>query len=133
MDAGRAVTGMQEVIRVFSEARSKIEATFGRQSSEGIVSAVLRGEKPREGVVATGEEYFVHGIGYTVVLQNGGQVHLDSWEGGDILSIYDIQRFLVTSQADPVPDIDNITSACEDMCLEGLLVKAEGRKYLLPR
>jgi hypothetical protein len=127
------MTSVREVVHIFREARLRIEATFGRESAKDIVSAVVQGAKPRERFITGGEEYFVHGIGYTVVLPNGGQVHLDSSRNGDILSVYDIQQFFTTSLVEAAPGIDEITSSCDELCMEGLLVKAEGRKYLLPR
>jgi hypothetical protein len=127
------MTSIRGVIHIFRESRSRIEATFGKESAKDIVLAVVQGEKAREGVIATGEEYFIHGVGYTVVLPNAGQVHVDSSRNGDILSVYDIQQFFTTSLMEEAPDIEKITIACEELCLEGLLAKAEGRKYLLPR
>jgi hypothetical protein len=128
------VTSIREVVHIFREARSRIEETFGRESAKDIVSAVVQGEKPREGITASGEEYFVHGVGYTVVLPNGGQVHMDSSrDGGEIFSVYDMQLFFTTSLVELPPSVDVITRSCEELCMEGLLVKVEGGDYLLPR
>ena len=80
----------------FAEAKAAIESPFDVMSAAEIVSAVLQGRMPREGRCVNGLEYFVHGVGYTIMIDSGGQVHFDGGDGGigDVFSAYDIQEFL---------------------------------------
>ncbi len=113
-DTREAVT---DALASFAQAKRDIELTFSVGSAADIVSAVLKGRKAREGSTLSGLEYFVHGIGYTVVVPSGGQVHFDSGGHGegDVFSAYDIQLFLETSGRAQLPTIEGIRTILNDL------------------
>ncbi len=84
-----------DALALFLQAKKDIELTFSVGSAAEIVSAVLKGRKAREGRTLSGREYFVHGIGYTVVMPSGGNVHFDSGDRGegDVFSVHDVRFF----------------------------------------
>jgi hypothetical protein len=125
-DIREAVVG---ALAAFVLAKSAIELTFDATSATEIVSAVLKGQKAREGRCVNGLEYFVHGIGYTVVTPSGGQVHYDSGDAGegDVFSANDIRFFLETSQHMPVPAIDDIKRILNDLRSSGIVLQFRNR------
>jgi proline racemase len=124
---------VSRALDAYQMARSEMEDAFNTNSTTAIVSAVNRGEKARQGALSNDLEYFVHGIGYTVTLPSGGQVHIDSAPGGDSFSVYDIQQFIETSGEGRAPDISVIANVCEEKVRNGELLAISEWKYLLPR
>jgi len=124
---------ISRALDAYRMARSQMEHDFNAESTSTIISQVNRGEKPREGTLSNGLEYFVHGIGYTVTLPSGGQVHIDSAPEGDSFSVYDLQLFIETSGEEPVPGISAIADTCNEKVRDGELSSISEWKYLLPR
>jgi hypothetical protein len=118
-------------IASFSEAKEAMEAEFGLVGAPAIVHSVLKGAVPREGKLRDGSEYFVHGIGYTVVSSGAGQAHIDGSNIGDLFSVYDLSFYMETSGVDPVPDIEDLEAVLEGMAECGKLQKAGPKKYLI--
>jgi hypothetical protein len=118
-----------DALALFLQAKRDLELTFSAGSASEIVSAVLKGQKTREGHTLNGLEYFVHGIGYTVVMSSGGNIHFDSGDRGegDVFSAHDIQFFLETSGRNPVPAIDEIKSVLNDLNSSGILSRYGNR------
>jgi hypothetical protein len=85
---------------------------------------------PREGHLANGSGYFVHGVGYTVVTESGGEVHLDAGDNGaeDVFSVHDIHAFLETSGCDNVPTIETIRDSLNQLEAAGKILR-EGRRF----
>jgi hypothetical protein len=137
VEAEVIVTGAGELVSrtldAYRLARSKMEGAFAASSASAIVSEVNRGERARQGKLPDGLEYFVHGIGYTVTLPAGGQVHIDSSPDGDSLSIYDIQHFMETSGEENVPGLTAITDVCDEKVRSGELSAISEWQFLLPR
>jgi hypothetical protein len=123
---------LDQVLVSFAQARAAIKATFGVGSAPEIVAAVLHGERSRNGVCNNGWEYYVHGVGYTVVLPSGGQVHLDGSEQGDFFTAYDVSFFLETEEGLDKIDAVTVKAWCETMCERNLLCRAGESKYSLP-
>jgi hypothetical protein len=121
-----AVTG---ALVSFVQAKLDIELTFAVASAADIVSAVLKGRKACEGRTLNGLEYFVHGIGYTVVVSSEGHVHFDSGDPGegDVFSAYDILLFMETSGHLPLPAIEGVKSVLNDLSSEGALMRFRNR------
>jgi hypothetical protein len=115
------------------EARAAMEATFGVTGAPAIVSAVLKGVRPRTGRCLNGLEYFVHGIGYTVVFPSGGQAHIDGGPTGDIFSVYDLSFFLETLDDDPVPSSEALTVELDALVSAGELSQVAVGKFAVPR
>jgi len=124
---------VSSALDAFRMARSQMEDAFHADSTSAIISAVNRGEKPRRGKLPDGLEYFVHGIGYTVSLPSGGEIHIDSAPGGDSFSVYDIQQFVETSGEERDLDTSAIANVCEGKARSGELTALSEWKYLLPR
>ena len=122
---------VQATIASLASAREAIEGEFGLVGAPAIVHSVLKGLVPRQGQLSGGSEYFVHGIGYTVVFPNEGPAHIDGSNLGDLFSVYDLSFYLETSGIDPVPDIEELEAVLDDMVESGALRKAGPRKYLL--
>jgi hypothetical protein len=133
MTVASPAESVSRALDVFRMARSQMEGAFNANSTRAIISAVHRGEKPRQGTLPDGLEYFVHGIGYTIALPSGGQIHIDSAPDGDSLSVYDIQQFIETSAEERAPDISAIATVCEEKVRKGELLAMSEWKYLLPR
>jgi hypothetical protein len=116
-------------LAVFAQAKQDIELTFSAGSAADIVSAVLKGRQDRQGRTLNGLEYFVHGIGYTVVVPAGGQVHVDSGDPGegDVFSAYDIRLFLESSGHAPLPTIDDIRLVLNGLHSKGALMRFRNR------
>ncbi|MGY0234419.1 DUF6896 domain-containing protein [Longispora urticae] len=116
----------------FRKAREHIFEAFGKPSASELVSAVLAGEIPRRGKLPNGLEYFVHGIGYTVVLGTGSHVHVDASEMGDSFSVYDIDFFFKSDDAEIIaPELLTITEICDRLVIGGTLGKVGERHYVL--
>jgi hypothetical protein len=124
---------VSRALDAYRMARSEMEGAFNTNSTTSIISAVNRGERSRQGALSNDLEYFVHGIGYTVTLPSGGQVHIDSAPDGDSFSVYDIQQYIETSGEGRAPDISVIASVCEEKVRNGELSAISEWKYLLPR
>ena len=107
---------------------------FQLQSTAEIVSAVVRGEAPREGDLGNGYTYFVHGVGYTVVFPSEAQAHIDASDAGDMFTMYDVRHFLRTAEDPPmeVPDLDEIEAACDRLVEQGVLERTRPGDYVLP-
>lgn len=112
----------------FLQAKAAIERTFAAGSAPEIVAAVLQGRMPRQGRCDNGLEYFVHGVGYTVVTDSGGPVHIDGTEAGDVVSVYDLRAFFESAEIDHVPNVEDIRIACNELRSEGILHEV-GRRY----
>lgn len=119
-----------DVLASFVQAKQDIERTFGLASAADLVAAVLKGRKARVGRTLDGLEYFVHGIGYTVVVPSGGQAHFDSGDHGegDVFSAYDILLFMETSGHVPLPPVDGVKAVLNDLSSEGKLMRF-GNRY----
>lgn len=122
---------VQASIAAFAEAKAAMEVEFGLVGAPVIVRSVLKGAVPRHGKLRGGSEYFVHGIGYTVVYSGGGQAHIDGSQLGDLFSVYDLSFYMETSGIDPVPDIEELVAVLEGMTESGELRKAEPKKYFI--
>jgi hypothetical protein len=117
----------------FLSARDCVEGTFGVRGAENIVAGVLRGDHHRKGTCADGSEYLVHGVGYTVVLLGGGQVHIDAGANGlDVITSFDIQFFLETAPPGVETDIVEIEEQCSLLVDRGFLGRVTSRRYSLP-
>lgn len=129
MVTDRAREAVMDALASFVQAKRDIELTFAAGSTEEIVSAVLKGRKAREGRTLGRLDYFVHGVGYTVVVPSGGQVHFDAGElgQGDVFSAYDIKVFLETSGNASQPDVESIKQVLMDLHSAEMLVRFGSR------
>lgn len=123
---------LDEALRCFVQASAAVKATFHADSASGIVAAVLQGERARNGVCDNGWEYFVHGVGYTVVVPSGGQVHFDGSVQGDFFTAYDMSFFSETVDGADKVDVATVNVWCETMCERGSLRRVGKFKYSLP-
>jgi hypothetical protein len=125
---------VERAIGGFSAASAAIKVTFNAESAPEIVSAVLKGRKPRNGVCDNGWEYYVHGVGFTVVLPSGGQAHFDGSKQGDFFTAHDIAFFLETAEGFDEISLQAIQSSCETMCERGIIRCLGDAKYsLMPK
>jgi hypothetical protein len=115
----------------FRNAKNAIEETFEASRAPEIVSAVLSHSFPRNGTCSNGYAYTVHGIGYTVTLPDGGEVHLDGSPEGDCFTVYDLELFFETSSEFHEMNIGEIERECSRMEGEGLLRKTRTGVYVL--
>ncbi|MEU9122471.1 hypothetical protein AB0C96_21860 [Streptomyces sp. NPDC048506] len=115
----------------FREAKKAIEETFNASSAPEIVAAVLRHDLPRDGVCANGFSYSVHGIGYTVTLPDGGQVHLDGSRDGDFFKVYGLAFYLESSSKFEEMDISAIKHECAILVERGEIHQGRKGDYYL--
>jgi hypothetical protein len=114
----------------FREAKVAIGTSFSADSAAEIVSAVVNGKMPRRGRCSNGLEYFVHGVGYTVITEAGGQAHIDSCGAdGDCFSVYDVRFFMETAGFETVPDIADIRSACQRLATSGVVRQLDPNRF----
>ena len=121
---------VQASIAAFASAKAAMEAQFGLVGAPAIVRSVLKGMVPRQGKLRDGSEYFVHGIGYTVVFSDEGQAHIDE-DLGDLFSVYDLSLHMQTSGVGPVPGIEELEAVLEVMTESGNLRKGGPKRYLI--
>jgi hypothetical protein len=131
-DLEQVVTPALDGFRVGKRA---MEQHFGVSSTSGIVEAVLQGGMPRQGQTGDGLEYFVHGVGYTVTLPDGGEVHIDAERsGGDCFKVYDVCQYLETSGRIETCDIEQVRAVLAQQVAGGELRTAgQGYYVLVPR
>jgi hypothetical protein len=126
---------VQTVIESFRVARAKMNAASGGADATAAVLAVRQGLIPREGVLDDGLEYFVHGVGYTVVMPSEAQAHIDAGSAGDMFTNHDIRTYLRTAEDGqlPVLTIEEIRDATDKLSSDGKLVELiEGMEFALP-
>jgi hypothetical protein len=121
---------VRSAVDAFYQARAVMADGFSVQSASAVVSAVLDGSKPRKGKCVNGWDYFVHGVGYTVVLPSEAQLHIDAGKSTDVISLYDI-RFYLESLGCDVPELADLRGQCEALVREGVLGALDGTKYEL--
>jgi len=122
---------LTEALNDFRKAKRAIEETFEASSAPEIVSAVLSHSLPRSGTCSNGFDYSVHGIGYTVTLPDGGEVHLDGSRQGDCFTLYDLELYFETSSRFEEMDVEDIERECSLMTEQGVLQKIRTGVYLL--
>jgi hypothetical protein len=122
---------MYRMLESFTKASAAIRATFSADSAPQIVAAVLKGEMPRNGTCINGWDYYVHGVGFTVVLPSGGQVHFDGSAYGDFFTIHDVTFFLETSEELDEIGLPLVRAWCETMCEQNKLRCLGDAKYSL--
>jgi hypothetical protein len=122
---------VQASIASFVSAKEAMEAEFGLVGAPAIVHSVLKGTVPRQGKLRGGSEYFVHGIGYTVVFSDEGQAHIDGSDLGDLFSVYDLSFYMETSGVGPVSGIEELEAVLDGMVESGELRKAGPKKYFI--
>src|SRR5690606_35580889 len=103
--------------------RSAISQTFGVTSVPDIVQSVLSGEMPRQGFCSNGWSYFVHGVGFTVVTPEEGQIHMDGSPEGDCFSIYDMALFLETAEMVEQVDAAEVEKQCARLAELGEIIR----------
>lgn len=116
------MSDLSDAVAAFRAAKAAIHATFGGTDATAIVRSVRQGDRPRNGHCANGWEYFVHGIGYTVVLPGGRQAHIDASKDGDVFTRYDIAFFAER-------DVDPAELAA--LAASGTLRAAPGHRYFV--
>lgn len=116
------------------DARRLVADVFGVSSASSLVRRVLDGEIHRQGHLPNGLEYFVHGVGYTVVFDNGAQAHLDACDsdsdGGDCFTVYDVRGFLQDT-SERVPSLESVREVCDEWVARGQLGMSGGATYLV--
>jgi hypothetical protein len=123
---------IEAALASFAEAKAAIEETFCVVGAPEIVSAVLAGSRPRQGLCAGGLEYFVHGIGYTVVFPDGGQIHIDGdASGDDVFSCYDMSFFLESSSKASL-SAREIQDLLDELVGSDRLRRAGSKKFIVP-
>ncbi|MEV8636329.1 hypothetical protein AB0395_32215 [Streptosporangium sp. NPDC051023] len=122
---------IEAALASFAEAKAAIEETFGVVGAPEIVNAVLAGSRPRQGRCTNGLEYFVHGIGYTVVFPDDAQVHIDGDESGDdVFSLYDMLFFLENS-GKTSPSAREVQDLLDELVASDQLRRAGGDKFVV--
>lgn len=124
---------VEHALASFEEARRVIERTFGASSASDIVAKVLRGEMPRNGLCDNGLEYMVHGVGYTVVLTSGAQVHIDSGGDSDCFTLYDLRFYLQDAETGNAPSVADLAEVCEVLSRAGRLRRVDEIGFELGR
>ncbi|MFC8850353.1 MULTISPECIES: DUF6896 domain-containing protein [unclassified Micromonospora] len=124
-EVSSAIDGLLHARRLVAEA-------FGVSSASSLVRRVLDGEVPRQGHFLNGLEYFVHGVGYTVVYDSGAQAHLDACDGdgGDCFTVYDVRGFL-RDTCDQVPSLESIREVCNEWVARGQLSMSGEATYMV--
>ena len=122
---------VSRAIDCFREARAAIRETFSIVSAAEVVGRVLSHEIPRYGYCRNGLEYYVHGVGYTVILRNGAQVHIDSVGERDCFSIYDLRNFLEEDTEEDSPSIPELERVCADLVDSGELSRVGAITFAL--
>lgn len=114
------------------DARRLVADVFGVSSASSLVRRVLDGEVPRQGHFPNGLEYFVHGVGYTVVFDDGAQAHLDACDGdgGDCFTVYDVRGFL-QDKCEQVPSLESIREVCDEWVARGQLGVSGTATYMV--
>ncbi|NIL58212.1 DUF6896 domain-containing protein [Salinispora arenicola] len=114
------------------DARRLVADVFGVSSASSLVRRVLDGEIHRQGHFPNGLEYFVHGVGYTVVFDNGAQAHLDACDGdgGDCFTVYDARGFLQDT-SERVPSLESVREVCDEWVARGQLGMSGEATYLV--
>jgi hypothetical protein len=121
---------IQSAVATFLQVRGLIADSLGSASATALVSAVLSGAVARRGTCKNGWEYFVHGVGYTVVTAAGGQVHIDGSDAGDVFSVYDI-RFYLDGIGCAVPSVDMIRRECDRLEASRSIERVDEIRYAL--
>ena len=113
-------------------ARRLVADAFGVTSASGLVRRVRDGEIPRHGRLPNGMEYLVHGIGYTVVYNDGRGAHLDACDGGagDCFKAYDVRQILQDICVQ-VPSLELIRQVCDDWVARGRLGTSGEATYMV--
>ncbi|RMI45548.1 DUF6896 domain-containing protein [Streptomyces triticirhizae] len=120
-------------LNAFRAGREAMARHFGAASAAHFLRAVLDGARPREGTTSEGLEYFVHGVGYTITLADGGEVHLDAERsGGECFKAYDICLYLETAGHVACPDAAPVRAELRRRAQRGELVAVDHGAYLLP-
>jgi hypothetical protein len=124
-----ATAEVRAAVAVFHDLKAAVEHHLGVTSTKELVSRVIHGAAPRRGTLPGGEEYFVHGSGYTVTTRTGAPVHIDGC-GGDAscFKTWDIRSYLRDTDADDV-SLDEIAATCVDLVAEGVLREAGDATY----
>jgi hypothetical protein len=121
---------VSEALVEFVRGRDSLRRAFGVADAAEIVEAVLRSGKPREGETPDGWAYFVHGIGYTVILPGGGEIHIDAGRTGDTVSVHDVLGYLESVGESPTPEVAEIRSVLDALVAEGHVGAEDGRYRL---
>ena len=125
---------LRDVLAAWRGARHEMEMLLGVATAGAVVEGMHRGAWPRRGTLPDGVAYFGRGIGYTVVLPDGGQVHLDASDGGDSFTVSDLMMFFRTSQrpggGDP-PSARALEKALKRIAADGSVRQLAPGKYLL--
>jgi hypothetical protein len=131
-DARRVADLVGDAVSKFLHARDCLEETFGVRGASKVVADVLGGERERSGSCVGGLEYLVHGIGYTVVQPDGGQLHIDAGKDDrDVITVYDIQLFLETASPGVEVDVAEIEECCSVLAERWVLEALAPRRYAL--
>ncbi|TNM32242.1 DUF6896 domain-containing protein [Streptomyces sedi] len=125
---------VDRALSAFREGRRAMARRGGVASVEGIVGAVLRGALPRAGRTGEGWEYQVHGIGYTVTLADGGDVHLDAAPGGGAcFRAFDVRQYLESASDAAAPaGLGRLGAELRRRAGRGELTALPGGGFLLP-
>lgn len=116
----------------FREAKRIMDDFSGGTTATDLVKAVHENRIDRNGRTPAGHEYAVHGIGYTVTLGNGGDVHLDGSQAGeDCFKVYDVIRYLDTAEGPDAPAVAAVVPLLEERVERGELGKLERGYYTL--
>ncbi len=110
-----------------------MESTFGVASASAVVRKVVTHDRPRCGHCDNGLKYFVHGIGYSVVFPSGATAHIDSGPHGDCFSVYDIAGFLNDDRLGIEVSVAEVTTACEDLVVSGVLRRVDATTLAFPQ
>jgi hypothetical protein len=121
---------VRSAVEAFYQARAVMMEDFGAHRASEVVSAVLNGSKPRQGSCVNGWGYFVHGVGYTVVLPYEAQLHIDAGDNADVISVFDL-RFYLEGVGCGAVELAVIREQCDALVSEGLLGEIDGAKFEL--
>ncbi|MDT7784493.1 MAG: hypothetical protein QOF58_2912 [Pseudonocardiales bacterium] len=121
---------VRAAVEAFYQARAAMMKDFRARTASDVVSAVLTGSMPRQGNCANGWGYFVHGVGYTVVLPSEAQLHIDAGKDVDVISVFDL-RFYLEGIGCGALELAAIREQCEALVVEGLLGELDGTNFEL--
>lgn len=129
-----AADQLSTALAAFRQAKRSMDRLSGGTSAADVLRRVRLGTLPREGRTAEGHPYFVHGFGYTLTLESGGDVHLDAaGQDLDSFKVYDIRAYLADVEPAGVPDAARLTPLLDEHARSGSLVPlARGAYGLAP-
>ncbi|MFD4218227.1 DUF6896 domain-containing protein [Streptomyces griseus] len=124
---GNASVEVAEYIKALTRVQSDVLQNLPDlgASLASILRRVRAGQFPKEGKLANGIEYLVHGSGCLFVSVDGHEIDVDFLANGNpVFDAWRIERFSLSRGFTPVSTAEELTRACRLMVSSGTLEEA---------